>query len=77
MIVIDRGLGISDEDQKRLFQPFERAESVQDYAGMGLGLFISRQIVESHGGTITLQSKVGQGATFTVSLPLSLEPSQI
>jgi signal transduction histidine kinase len=66
--VADRGTGISDEDQKHLFEPFRRFHT--DVPGIGLGLFMSRGIVESHGGAIEVASKPGRGSTFTVRLPL-------
>ena len=72
--VRDRGLGIAPKDQARIFEQFERAESGRQHvAGLGLGLFITRQIVESHGGTIRVSSQLGEGSTFEVSLPR--EPS--
>jgi PAS domain S-box-containing protein len=68
--VQDRGIGIAPEDQKRIFERFERASSVRHYGGFGLGLFILREIVEAHGGRVSVQSQPGTGATFTVVLPL-------
>jgi signal transduction histidine kinase len=67
--VRDHGIGIAAEDQARIFDRFERASSVRNYGGLGLGLYISRQIVEAHGGTIRLDSQPGAGTTFTVVLP--------
>ncbi len=68
--VTDHGIGISAEDQVRLFNRFERAVSITSFGGLGLGLYISRQIATAHGGTIEVQSEVGKGTTFTVKLPL-------
>ena len=68
--VQDRGIGISEENQKRIFQQFERVSARHAVAGLGLGLFISEQIVAAHGGTITVQSRIGEGALFRVCLPL-------
>jgi signal transduction histidine kinase len=68
--VQDRGIGISVENQKRIFQQFERVSARHAVAGLGLGLFISEQIVAAHGGTITVQSRIGEGALFRVCLPL-------
>ncbi|HZI09508.1 MAG TPA: HAMP domain-containing sensor histidine kinase [Myxococcus sp.] len=65
----DEGIGISPEDLPRLFGKFERAVSERHYGGLGLGLFISRQIVEAHGGDITVESEPGNGSTFTLQLP--------
>jgi signal transduction histidine kinase len=67
--VIDRGIGIPAENLERIFGRFERAVPVQNYGGLGLGLYIARYIVEAHGGTITVASKVGSGSTFTIILP--------
>lgn len=66
--VRDRGLGIPPADQARLFERFERASPVK-FAGLGLGLWIARQIVEEHGGRITVDSEPGAGSTFTFELP--------
>ena len=68
--VRDQGIGISEQNQKRIFQQFERVAAHQGGAGLGLGLYISEQIVLAHGGSIDVQSAEGQGATFTVRLPL-------
>ncbi|POF43673.1 hybrid sensor histidine kinase/response regulator [Pseudomonas laurylsulfativorans] len=68
--VQDHGIGISEENQKRIFQQFERVSAKHAVAGLGLGLFISEQIVAAHGGTITVQSRIGEGALFRVCLPL-------
>jgi signal transduction histidine kinase len=69
VVVADRGPGVSPEDLARLFTPFFRAG---EGSGTGLGLVISRQIVREHGGEIRVESKVGQGSTFTVVLPGAL-----
>jgi len=68
--VRDFGIGISEENQHRIFQQFERVTAKHAVAGLGLGLFISEQIVTAHGGTITVQSRIGEGALFRVCLPL-------
>ncbi|MDN4546226.1 MULTISPECIES: hybrid sensor histidine kinase/response regulator [unclassified Pseudomonas] len=68
--VQDQGIGISEDNQKRIFQQFERVSVKEAVAGLGLGLFISEQIVAAHGGTITVQSRIGEGALFRVCLPL-------
>jgi PAS domain S-box-containing protein len=67
--VVDRGIGISVEDQARVFDRFERAVPSQHFGGLGLGLYIARQIVEAHGGEIMVESAPGAGTTFTVVLP--------
>lgn len=68
--VQDRGIGISEENQKRIFQQFERVSAKTVVAGLGLGLFISEQIVAAHGGSIVVESKINEGALFRVCLPL-------
>ncbi len=68
LVVRDRGIGIPPEHLQRIFERFERAAS-RNYGGLGLGLYIVRQIVESHGGTISVESEPGRGSTFTVKLP--------
>jgi signal transduction histidine kinase len=69
VVVADRGIGIAPGDQPRIFGRFERAVEGRRFPGLGLGLWIVRQIVEAHGGTIRVESAPGQGATFTVELP--------
>lgn len=69
VVVSDGGIGIAPEHQPRIFGRFERAVEGRRYPGLGLGLWIVRQIVEAHGGTIRVESAPGQGATFTVELP--------
>ena len=68
--VTDQGIGITPENQKRIFQQFERVSANHAVAGLGLGLFISEQIVLAHGGQIEVESEVGKGSTFRVCLPL-------
>jgi NO-binding membrane sensor protein with MHYT domain/anti-sigma regulatory factor (Ser/Thr protein kinase) len=69
LAVRDRGMGIPPEDRQRIFERFERAAS-RNFGGLGLGLYIVRQIVEAHGGSIHVESALGEGSTFTVLLPL-------
>jgi signal transduction histidine kinase len=66
----DRGMGIAPEDQERIFERFERAVSSQKISGLGLGLWITRQIVVALGGEIAVQSELGKGSRFTVELPI-------
>jgi signal transduction histidine kinase len=68
--VTDQGIGVSDEDMQRIFGKFERAVP-SHYGGLGLGLFITRQIVEAHNGRVEVMSKPGVGSTFRVRLPLT------
>lgn len=68
--VQDWGIGIPEENQKRLFEPFRRADNVGNIPGTGLGLAIAKKCVEAHGGEIVVNSQVGVGTTFTVTLPL-------
>jgi signal transduction histidine kinase len=65
----DQGIGIPPEHHRRIFDCFERAVSEKHYGGLGLGLFIVRQIAEAHGGRILVESQPGAGATFTLELP--------
>ncbi|QSQ13806.1 ATP-binding protein [Myxococcus landrumensis] len=67
--VADGGMGIAQEAQPRLFQRFERLASERHYGGLGLGLWIVRQIVDAMDGRILVRSAPGQGSTFTVELP--------
>jgi PAS domain S-box-containing protein len=67
--VTDRGIGIAPEDTERIFERFEQAGSARSYGGLGLGLYITRRVVEAHGGTIRVTSQPGAGSTFTVTLP--------
>jgi signal transduction histidine kinase len=69
MIVRDNGMGIELEDQSRIFERFERAITDQEIRGMGLGLYISKNIVEAHGGSIRLISEPGSGSEFSVIIP--------
>jgi signal transduction histidine kinase len=66
--VHNRGNPIPPELQARIFEPFTRAESAADREGLGLGLFIVREIVRAHGGTVEVASGEGEGTTFTVRL---------
>lgn len=71
--VRDQGIGIAPDDQARIWSRFERAVSSRNYGGLGLGLYIVRQIVEALGGRVEMFSALGAGATFTVTLPRANE----
>ncbi len=71
--VTDHGIGIAPEDQEHIFEAFRRGANVADIPGTGLGLAITKRAVESHGGTVTCESRVGVGTTFTVTLPERIE----
>ncbi|MDZ8186050.1 MAG: hybrid sensor histidine kinase/response regulator [Nostoc sp. ChiSLP02] len=68
--VQDWGIGIPEQDQKRLFEPFRRADNVGNIPGTGLGLAIAKKCIDTYGGEIVVNSQVGVGTTFTVTLPL-------
>lgn len=68
--VTDQGPGISPENCERIFKRFERVSDKQNIGGLGLGLYICKQIVEAHKGEIFVDSKLGEGSTFTVILPV-------
>jgi two-component system, OmpR family, sensor kinase len=69
LTVQDQGIGISKEDQGRVFERFERAVVRREHGGMGLGLWLANQLVRAMGGAIAVQSAPGEGACFTVLLP--------
>jgi signal transduction histidine kinase len=71
LVVHDRGIGISVEDAGHIFDRFVRVASTEHVGGLGLGLFISRQIAEAHGGSIRVESTPGAGAAFVVELPVA------
>jgi signal transduction histidine kinase len=70
--ITDTGIGIAEEDQVRIFERFYKADKSRDrsIAGSGLGLSITKKILEMHKGTIEVQSKLGQGTQFTICLPI-------
>lgn len=74
--VRDQGRGISAADQPRIFQQFERIAHDDGTGGLGLGLYITRQLVEAHGGTISMESRLGEGSIFTVILPVDHPATQ-
>ena len=76
-VVTDRGIGIEPDDLERVFGQFERAAPLRHYGGLGLGLYVSRSIVEAHGGTIRVTSEKGQGSSFVVDLPMKGPPASV
>jgi signal transduction histidine kinase len=73
--VRDQGAGIPPDALPHLFDRFYRVRATANRArGLGLGLYITQQLVRAQGGRITVQSEVGKGSTFTVALPLASEP---
>ncbi|NMO16976.1 PAS domain S-box protein [Pyxidicoccus fallax] len=71
LVVRDRGVGIAPEDQGRLFDRFERVRLDREVTGYGVGLWIVRRVVEAHGGSVNVESRLGEGSTFIVQLPLT------
>ncbi|ADO74869.1 Sensor protein [Stigmatella aurantiaca DW4/3-1] len=67
--VEDQGIGLHPEDLPRIFERFERAINPNEVSGLGLGLFITREIARAHGGTVEVRSTFGEGSTFTLKLP--------
>jgi signal transduction histidine kinase len=72
--ISDRGTGIPEPDLERIFDRFERASSLRHYGGLGLGLYVSREIVRGHAGSVHAANRPGGGATFTVRLPMQRDP---
>ena len=73
--VTDNGIGFNEQYAEKIFRMFERLHGRAEYEGAGIGLAICRKIVERHGGTIAASSIAGQGATFTVTLPVTQVPT--
>ncbi|HZS39316.1 MAG TPA: PAS domain S-box protein [Polyangia bacterium] len=69
LTVRDHGIGIAAEDQQRIFERFGRAVSAEHYGGLGLGLWIVKELADAMGGRVTVESAKGQGARFTLELP--------
>jgi PAS domain S-box-containing protein len=70
MEVKDQGIGFSPQDAERIFKPFERAVSDKHFGGLGLGLYITKQIVDAHRGAINVESSLGKGTSFIVKIPI-------
>jgi signal transduction histidine kinase len=75
--VEDRGLGISPREQAKIFEKFYRVEKslVHDVKGSGLGLSLVKHIVDAHGGSVTVESRPGQGSRFSLHFPLAPPPA--
>ena len=69
MEVKDDGIGISKEDQEKIFRRFYQADAARTSANSGLGLYMVRQIAQLHGGTVRVESETGKGSLFSVELP--------
>lgn len=72
IIVHDQGIGISPEEQQRIFDKFERGNVKKLCDGLGMGLYIAQQLAEAHKGTLTVESTLGEGSTFRLTLPFSV-----
>ena len=70
IICRDYGIGIPPAKLDKIFERFERAVTSKNVSGLGLGLYITRQIIEAHGGSVRVESVLGEGATFSVELPI-------
>jgi signal transduction histidine kinase len=82
VVVRDEGIGIPAEALGTIFQRFERVAPTHGYGGLGLGLYIAKQIAEAHGGTIEVESELGKGSRFSLILqrepaPLSADERQV
>ena len=75
LTVSDDGPGIAEEDHERIFDRFYRIDPSRQGSGAGLGLSIARWIALEHEGSLTVESSIGQGSTFVLSLPLAAEPA--
>ena len=69
LVIRDQGVGVAPEDQERLFERFERVRIDRGVNGHGVGLWIVRRVVEAHGGSVSLESRLGEGSSFIVQLP--------
>lgn len=71
--VRDYGIGLTEHQQQQLFTRFYRAENIQNISGLGLGLYLTKQIIDRHGGKIKVESEYGSGSEFSFTLPLAIE----
>ncbi|HEX5748912.1 MAG TPA: ATP-binding protein [Archangium sp.] len=77
LVVRDNGIGMPEGERERLFERFGRGVPVRHYGGLGLGLYLTRQLVVAHGGSISVESRPGEGSTFTVELPVDEAPDAV
>ena len=70
MGVRDEGIGLTPYQQKQVFSRFYRAESTKGINGLGLGLYLTKQIIDAHKGELSVKSEVGKGSEFSFSLPI-------
>jgi signal transduction histidine kinase len=77
LVVKDSGIGMPEGERERLFERFGRGVPVRHYGGLGLGLYLTRRSVEAHGGSISVESRPGEGSTFTVVLPVGEAPGAV
>ncbi|WP_408641380.1 sensor histidine kinase [Salinimicrobium sediminilitoris] len=75
--VRDKGIGLTGEQQQQLFTRFYRAEDTKGISGLGLGLYLTKQIIDRHGGIIEVSSEYGEGSEFSFTLPLALQKKNI
>ncbi len=76
--VMDNGIGVSEEDQKKIFNRFDQGNGKSEHKGSGIGLDLVKSLVELHNGKVILKSKLGEGSTFTVVLPnIKLEKEEV
>ena len=71
--VSDQGVGIPEDDRETIFERFRRGSNVADVPGSGVGLWSVRRILDQHGGSLTVESRIGAGSTFTIRLPIAAE----
>ncbi|HET9196411.1 MAG TPA: ATP-binding protein [Vicinamibacterales bacterium] len=76
LVIVDHGIGIPPDAVERIFGRYEQVASSRSAGGLGLGLYIARQIIEAHGGTIRVESQPGAGSTFIVELPTAATTSE-
>ncbi len=76
LTIADNGIGFDERYRERIFEPFQRLHSSDDYEGSGIGLAICRKIIDRHGGTIRASSRPGKGSVFSITLPMRPLPKE-